>query len=514
MSHNKIKVCMLVDNPGSNDVRVMKEAISLSSAGYEVVLIGENRIGERFPAEEVLHGVHVKRYCLPIPKEDAKAIEPPSNTPNGTTHGANFLKRPAVTTIGGISYDTPIREIPKLFREGYQVSEGVFNKIKFLWHVLKIYLYKVILFIRWQGQKLKFFLRRIFQVLVRSIRRGFRTNAGKARRIFSRYSRGYLRTIYRAVIRLDKSTHRYLTLMEMLKNEDADIYHAHDYPSLMIVVDAIGDSEKKIIYDSHELYFDRQPGDTPHKNRRRSYRLERNQEARAVQRTSFVITVSDSIAEIMAEKWNIPKPVVLRNVVKDSVPGEKEISFTQDGKRILVHSGNITYGRNLNQIVASLPYLPDNIALVLMGKPNPPILDKVITQAKELGCEDKINVVPPVKLKNVSETLSQADAGIVLFSQDALNYRFGLPNKLFEYIAAGIPVVVGQAKDIQDLVLHYNIGISCDEKDPASIAQAIETVLDPEPNETLRKNVMEARQKLNWQEEEKILVEAYRKLLS
>lgn len=511
MTGNKIKVCMLVDNPGSNDVRVIKEAATLVDAGYEVVLIGENRKRENFPAEEFVRGVHVKRYCLPTPRESFPQEKMDSQEQE--EEGQQEVVAPEVASQE-INSITPIREIPNLMGEGYQSSEGALQKIEFTWHLFRIFVYKVGLYIKWKARVFYLFLRRNFVIIRRQSFRFLRTIVRGLRRTFSRYSRGYLRTIYRAVIKLDKHTHRYLTLIDMVKNEDADIYHAHDYPSFMIVVDAVGDTDKKIIYDSHELYFDRQPSDTPHKNLRRSYRLERKQEADAVKRASFVITVSDSIADIMAEKWNIPKPVVLRNVVDNSVPGEREIEFGQEGKRILVHSGNITYGRNINNIVASLPYLPEDIVLVLMGKPNPPILEGVMAQAEELGCSDKIVAVPPVKLVNVSETLAQADAGIVLFSQDALNYRFGLPNKLFEYVMAGIPVVVGQATEIRNVVQRYNMGVSCDEQDPRSIASAIESVLDKKKNNLLRKNVLAASQELNWKQEEKILLKAYQGIFS
>src|SRR5690606_26678005 len=93
-----------------------------------------------------------------------------------------------------------------------------------------------------------------------------------------------------------------------------------------------------------------------------------------------------------------------------------------------------------------------------------------------------------------------------------LSYKYSLPNKLFEYIAAGLPVVTSRAVEMAAIVHRYDIGAVCDETDPRSIAEAIDSVLKPVNYTRLLKNVERARRELNWEAEEQKLLELYQRL--
>lgn len=287
-----------------------------------------------------------------------------------------------------------------------------------------------------------------------------------------------------------------------LRRVDARVYHAHDFTGLIAVALA-GLLNRTIVYDSHELFFERSGGRT------RLYRPLKLIEPWLAAQAAGVITVSDAIADFMNERWRIPRPTVVRNVVDIRSPAEPAQLYPTHGRRVIVHSGRIAHSRHLTELIASLAYLPDERLVVLMGEGQRHVREDIVRQAAALGKHDNVMLLPAVPVQAVSATLAQADVGVALLPTSRLSYRYSLPNKVFEYIAAGLPVVVSGGVELAELTQRYQIGAVCDETDPHSIAEAIEEVLDPGNYSRLKENVREARRVLNWEVEEKKLWNLY-----
>ena len=427
-------ICMLVNNNVTNDVRVMKEATSLASHGFRVIVIGLVNETEKVAREENVNGFTVVRIFK--------------------NNSFFWIRR---------------RD------QGSNSKMGVFNPNRLAFSFYDHFPYRA-------------FPARLARAVYYRI-------LGPLWRILTKIFHGQL----------------YDGLTKQLREVNAHWYHAHDFPALEQIMLA-GIPAAKIVYDSHELFFDRQPTDSPKIVKWRKYVFERMQEKAYAGRIATIITVSDSIADHMMAKWKVRRPIVVRNAVDLRSLGKKGAHFQIANKKIVVHSGNITFGRHLPELVAALSFLPEDIALVLMGEAREYILTTLLKIANSNGVDRRLIIQTPVSLQDVIPTLEQADLGAVLFTQDALNYKLGLPNKFFEYVAAGLPIVVGRAQEIAAIVREYNLGVVCDETNPRAIAAAIQEVLDPENYDRFRSNAKAAREVLNWEHEEQTLVKLYQAL--
>lgn len=292
-----------------------------------------------------------------------------------------------------------------------------------------------------------------------------------------------------------------------LRQMQARVYHGHDFTGLLSIALA-GIRRRPVVYDSHELFFEMKIGTRFRLND--LMRLLRPLEKILARRSAAVITVNDSLADHLARTLDIPRPIVLRNAVDARQSAPAAAAFPLNGQPIIAHSGGMSYGRHLPELVGALAHLP-GVTLVLMGDGY--LKESLLEQARELGAADRLVIVPTVPVNAVAPTLAQANLAAVLITSHAANYHFSLPNKLFEAIAAGLPIVASPIPEVKAIVEQYGIGVLCDPTDPVAIAAAIETALQPDNYHRFRANVLKAREELNWEREEKKLVAVYRRLL-
>ena len=118
--------------------------------------------------------------------------------------------------------------------------------------------------------------------------------------------------------------------------------------------------------------------------------------------------------------------------------------------------------------------------------------------------------VPPHK---VTKNLASADVGIHLGEDICLSYRLCLPNKMFEYIMARIPLLVTRLPEMERLIDTYDIGTTVDDINNSTLIKAMKKI-ERQPTEKMKKNIDRAAQDLNWENEEKNLIDAIRKLIS
>lgn len=297
--------------------------------------------------------------------------------------------------------------------------------------------------------------------------------------------------------------------IRQLRAARAGAYHAHDFPALAFFAMA-GIWRRPIVYDSHEMFFDRWPAGSDYPLLRVMPLLRLLEKALA-RRASALITVSQPIAEVLSARLAIPRALVVMNAVDLRLLEEPVPLPRQRGQRIVAHSGYLSRGRHLPELVTSLQHLPEDVALALIG--DGVLREELVAQAEAMGVAHRLLTIYPVNPFNLPTTLAQADCAVLLFTADGLNYQLALPNKFFEAAAAGLPLVHGPTQEISRLAREYDFGAACDPTDPRSIAAAIQTVLEPEASTRYRANAIHARDHLNWEHEERKLVELYRMLL-
>lgn len=297
-------------------------------------------------------------------------------------------------------------------------------------------------------------------------------------------------------------------VIRQFRRANARVYHINNFPGLFIM--ALSGLRQPIIYEVRELFFDRWPRGVKY-NLKYLARLGRPLEKILIRRAAAVIVTSVHHGAELVKDYPIAPPILVRSAVDLRTLGPVAAGYPSNGRRLIAHTGYLYHGRHLPELVAALVHLPNDIGIVLMG--DGPLRQSLEEQAKRLGVDDRLTFVPLVPLESVAPTLAQADAAVVIIELRAPSFRYALPNKFFEAVAAGLPLVVSPAPAVAELVKQYDLGVTCDPSDPASIAAAIRTVLQPGSRDRYRANARKAREALNWAAEEQKLVALYERIL-
>lgn len=255
---------------------------------------------------------------------------------------------------------------------------------------------------------------------------------------------------------------------------------------------------KKIIYDSHE-YFTGQYG---LEEKRLRHFLWKFAERMTVPHVDGMITVSDSIAELYRNEYSI-EPVVVRNVAPDIshlVPQDRGVLGKADMELHVVFQGSgMNPGRGAEELIAAIP-MTQRVRLLLIGSGD--IIDSLRRQAAESPASDRIIILPRMPWEEMMRYTMCCDAGLSLDTDTCTNQRFSLPNKLFDYIAAGIAAVVSPLPEVSALIGGYGCGIVLEEVSPEIIARQLQRLADDRLLLlSLKQRAVAARKELNWENE-------------
>ena len=302
-----------------------------------------------------------------------------------------------------------------------------------------------------------------------------------------------------------------------LARTPADIYHAHDVKGLPACYIAARLRRKPLIFDSHEI-----PLDDPNITRwPRLSALATRVLARMMPRCAGVITASPLYAREISKDYHYPEVTTVLNVptyraVPKSDRLRQHLGLSSD-VRIALYQGNIQPNRNLDQLVHAAPFLDPGIVIVMMGR----AVETTRIQLEELiaskGVADRVKIIPAVPYEELLDWTVSADLGLTIFKPGyTRSIRFCLPNKLFEYLMAGLPVLSSQLDAIAELLKTYDIGQVLPSLAPGDIAAAINGMLsDSAALARMRSNALKAaQQKFHWENEKQILIQFYDAILT
>ena len=329
----------------------------------------------------------------------------------------------------------------------------------------------------------------------------------EVRRVSIAPHRGGAPLIFRAF----KVLRFYLDLIRTAFNLDADVYHAHDANALPVGWAAAALRRARLVYDAHEFESDRNWGGSNLPPIVRKYWA--LPERLFIRRADAVITVSGSIAEALAEMYNIKKPTLVRNCpplyVETSKSDRIRAAAPEIGpdRPIILYQGRIAANRGLRQFIEGTMGVSDAVAVLLGDGPLRPDLEQWV-QAR--GWTERVFFMGYVPRKVLLSYTASADIGVSLIENVCLSYYYSLPNKLFEYQQAGLPVIASDFPEMSAIVKGYDLGEVVDPDDVPAITAAIRKLLsDPDRYAQLRENAHKAAQRFNWETESRALLELY-----
>jgi len=229
-----------------------------------------------------------------------------------------------------------------------------------------------------------------------------------------------------------------------------------------------------------------------------------------------VITVNNSIANLYKESYGLNLGVVRNVPIKLKIPllkSRQELNMPIDKKIVLLQGAGINMDRGGEEaVLAMLPQFGmQNIVLYIIGDGD------AVDYLKEISVKhnliDRIIFLPKQSMMDLFHYTANADIGLSLDKDTNINYQYSLPNKIFDYINAGVPVLASKLIEIENVITTYQVGCLVETVEPAQIASSIKYMLADEKRRLQWKdNLVNASKELNWENEKIKLLHIIEKL--
>lgn len=256
-----------------------------------------------------------------------------------------------------------------------------------------------------------------------------------------------------------------------------------------------------LVYDAHE-YFTGVPELMHRPNKRKIWKW---LEARILPRLTSAYTVNESIRDLYKKEYGIHMEVV-RNLPNLQVksPSDKEtIPF-----RLILQGAGMNRDRGIEETILALKILPPSFSLVLVGGGTIWNALHALVEKEKLG--DRVQFISKLPFNELRDLTRTAWLGISMDKPVSLNNTFSLPNKLFDYIHSGVPVLASALPEVKKIIEQYGAGVCIDQVTPESIARSVLEIAGNEQRyQWFKRNCTVAARELNWQQETVILEKIY-----
>ena len=300
-----------------------------------------------------------------------------------------------------------------------------------------------------------------------------------------------------------------IRLFFILLFSKVDIYHANDLDTLLANFLAAKIRRKPIVYDSHEYFT----GVPEIQNKPLVKAIWLSIEKWIFPKLKFIFTVNKSIANLYKEEYG-KELRIMRNIpLKQTISvykSKSDLGIPLDKQIIITQGAGINIDRGIEEAVEAIRYLP-NVCFLIIGDGD--VLPQLKERVEKLNIESQVIFKGRMPYSEMMEYTRHAELGLTLDKDTNINYRFSLPNKLFDYIHAGIPVLSTKVIEVKNIIDTYNVGLFIDNHEPKHIAQQVLLALnDTSLREEWLLNIPKAQNELHWGHEEKGLKEVYSKI--
>jgi glycosyltransferase involved in cell wall biosynthesis len=303
----------------------------------------------------------------------------------------------------------------------------------------------------------------------------------------------------------------------LLLRTPADFYHAHDATALPACYIAARLRGKPLIFDAHELPL----SELDHAHRRWARTLLTPFLSHMIARCAGGIGASPYYEQNLRERYHVSQTSLLRNVPPYRVVPNKDLLRQHLGlssdTRIALYQGYLQNGRGLDRLVQAAAFLDPNIVIVMMGKGRG--AGDASSQLKALIAREKVaervKIIPHVPYEELLDWTVSADIGLITYEPDhSLNFQMCLPNKLFEFLMAGVPVLTSPLDAVIDVIKTHHVGKILPSLVPADIGAAINVMLaDPVALANMHHNALgTAQHEFNWDKESPKLIRLYKEI--
>ncbi len=288
-----------------------------------------------------------------------------------------------------------------------------------------------------------------------------------------------------------------------------DIAHANDLDTLLPCTLVCQLKNKKLIYDSHEYFTEV----AELVNRPNIQKIWKKIERYCFPKTLHTFTVCQPIADLYQNEYH-KQVLVMRNIPPQRIysikKSRKDLQLPEDKAILIVQGSGINIQRGVEELVEAMQYV-QNAILLIIGNGD------VVPQLKQMSrlqhTEDKILFYDRMNYEDLFNYTVLADIGFSLDKNISINHLYALPNKLFDFIRARVPIVASPMQEVAKIIREYQIGCVLKEVSVEEIANTVNHLLSHrEELAIMKSNLEKASNDLCWENEEKILQSVYQQL--
>lgn len=283
-------------------------------------------------------------------------------------------------------------------------------------------------------------------------------------------------------------------------NLEADVIQVHDLPALEAGVELAALRHVPLVYDAHELYPEQKSFSATQR------RICSNAEARLIRHADLVFAVNESIAREMASRYSIEMPRVLLNAIDPPAAFDPMLKYNllreklglSNDRRLLLFQGGFAPNRNLENLIAAFSKVATtDVDLIMMGFGT--FGDTLREIASKYGLLDKrVFFLPAVSQSELLQHSASADMGVIPYPHVDLNSYYCTPNKLFEFIQAGLPILANQSPELERFVVQQGFGVARPMHCVDGIATAVDYAFSRKEISEWRPHIQMRRGEFDW----------------
>ena len=291
--------------------------------------------------------------------------------------------------------------------------------------------------------------------------------------------------------------------------ERADVYHSNDLDTLLPMWIISKFKKKPIVYDSHEYFT----GVGEIQSRPMVKYIWKTIEKNIFPHLNHVFTVNQSIADLYFKEYNI-LPKVIRNLPTSSkiekIKSKSDLGLPSHKWIIILQGAGINIDRGSEELLEAIA-LDDQFFLCVVGKGD--VIDRLKNRSKKNDLLNKVIFVNTLPYCEMMQYTLNADIGVSLDKDNNINHKLSLPNKIFDYIKAKVPILASDLIEVSNIISKYEVGYTISKITPNSILQGLNNLIKIKEESFHDESFDKAIYDLNWERESQILIKTYNNIL-